>query len=315
MNAKQLTIFTSIDRDRIGECRARGEFFWLDLTSPSEEQIVELGEFFGLHELAVEDTRKFDQRPKIEPYGEYAFMVFFGVHLLDGEPTPLEVHAFVHGDYMITVHREDCVELDGLRVRLQRSAAGVEMLVIYRVLDALTDSFFPLLASLDDEIDTLADDIVAKENKEHLQRIFELKRMLVQLRRVVSPQRDMMARAADQLLGLPGLEVDAHDYFRDVYDHMIRISEMIDTNRELLTGTVDLYLSTAANRQNEEMKQLTVMASIFLPLAFIVGFFGQNFRWMVDHIDSRTDFLIYGIGSLVVSTVVLMAYFKRRRYW
>jgi len=315
VNVGQLTIFTTIDRDRILECRAKDEFFWLDLSSPSEKQILELGELFGLHELAVEDTLKSGQRPKIDDYGDYAFVVFFGARLVDGVPKPLEVHLFVHGGYIITVRQEACDELDALRLRLGKIKRGVEIFVVYRILDALTDSFFPLLANLDDEIDRLGDDIVAGPTKEHLQCIFALKRTLVELRKVVSPQRDLLARAVDQLLDIPGLESDAHDYFRDVYDHMIRITDMIDTYRDLITGTVDLYLSTVANRQNEEMKQLTVMATIFLPLAFVVGIFGQNFGWLVEHIATLRAFLIYGVGSLVLSLAALAVYFKRQRYW
>ena len=110
------------------------------------------------------------------------------------------------------------------------------------------------------------------------------------LRRVVTPQRDLLARGVDDILEIPGLEADSRNYFRDVYDHAIRISDQIDSYRDLLAGTRDAYLSVVSNRLNQITKQLTVVATIFLPLSFIVGFFGQNFKWMVVNIDSEADF-------------------------
>ena len=107
------------------------------------------------------------------------------------------------------------------------------------------------------------------------------------MRKVVTPQRDLFASSVDQIAELPGLQLDERDYFRDIYDHLIRISDLIDSYRDLLSGATDLYLSTVSNRQNDVMKQLTVIATIFLPLSFITGFFGQNFGFMITHISMR----------------------------
>ena len=141
-----------------------------------------------------------------------------------------------------------------------------EQFLLYRVLDALTDSFFPVLADIDDEIDELEAAVLANPTDEQLERLFALKRQLVAMRKVVTPQRDLFARSVDQIAELPGLQLDERDYFRDVYDHLIRISDLIDSYRDLLSGATDLYLSTVSNRQNDVMKQLTVIATIFLPL-------------------------------------------------
>jgi magnesium transporter len=131
------------------------------------------------------------------------------------------------------------------------------------------------------------------------------------MRKVITPQRDMFARAGDDIISLPGLQPGTRDYFRDVYDHLIRISDLIDSYRDLLTGAMDVYLSTASNRLNAIMKQLTIIATIFLPLAFVTGFFGQNFGWMVEHVDSLTAFLPLGGGGLLVPAVALLVYFRR----
>jgi magnesium transporter len=181
------------------------------------------------------------------------------------------------------------------------------------VLDALTDSFFPVLSAMDDDIDAAEDAVIEQPTDEVLQRIFALKRDLVAMRKVVTPQRDIFARSIDQLAALPGLQLDERDYFRDIYDHLIRISDLIDSYRDLLSGATDLYLSTVANRQNEVMKQLAVVATIFLPLTFITGFFGQNFAWLVRYgINSEAEFWVFGIGGLVLSCVALAVWFQRK---
>jgi len=130
----------------------------------------------------------------------------------------------------------------------------------------------------------------------------------------ILPQRDLLARAVDDILEIPGLESDSRDYFRDVYDHAIRISDQIDSYRDLLAGTRDAYLSVVSNRLNRITKQLTVVATIFLPLSFIVGFFGQNFKWLVVNIGSAADFFAIGIGSLVLSVLGLLIWFRRGSY-
>jgi len=309
-------VLDAIDRERIAALRARGEFFWLDLAAPTTEQIDELGELFALHPLAIEDTKEFDQRPKLDEYPGSVLLVFYGVHHApvgeDAEPQPVEVHIYISGDFIITVHHDPCRHLFDIGKRLREQRPESEEYIVYRILDALTDSFFPLLSQVDDEIDELEDAMIQTPSEEQLHRIFSLKRELVALRRVVTPQRDLLASGGDLIQRVPGLEEDAaHDYFRDVYDHLIRISDLIDSFRDLLSGALDVYLSTQSNRMNQVMKQLTIIATIFLPLTFVSGFFGQNFGWLVNHIDGETSFLVYGIGGLVIPVILLYVYFRR----
>ena len=130
-------------------------------------------------------------------------------------------------------------------------------------------------------------------------------------RRVVSPQRDVFAQLAAGTVDLPALDQDSRRYFRDVYDHMIRLADMVDTQRDLLTGVIDVYLGMVGNRRDQVMKQLTLIATIFMPLTFITGFFGQNFGMMVRHINSAASFWVFGIGGLVVSCLLLYWWFRR----
>jgi magnesium transporter len=307
--------FSSIDEDRIQELLREDRFFWLDLDDPSDDEVRTLGRLFGFHPLALEDTHAFGQRPKLDDYGEYALLVFYGGPAQGKDMDELrEVHMFVSGSYLITVHRAPLPELHEERNKIDGRAIHSEQFVIYRILDALTDSYFPPLARVDDEIDELEDAMLAGPSNEQLDRVFALKRALVHMRKIVTPERDLFASSIDQLADLPGLQLDERDYFRDVYDHLIRISDLIDSYRDLLSGATDLYLSTQANRQNEVMKQLTIIATVFLPLTFLTGFFGQNFAWLVRNIASAWVFWVFGVGGLAISCLLLAVYFWRKRW-
>lgn len=306
---------TKIDEGFVNDHLARDHFFWLDLSSPSAEEIGELHELFGFHPLALEDAQHFGQRPKLDVYGDHIFLVFYGSGAQEGDAEELlqEVLMFVSGKYLVTIHQGPLPALQEQLSRLDGQLLHSEQFVLYRVFDALTDSFFPPLARMDDEIDELEAAVLAGPTDAQLQRLFAMKRSLVTMRKIVSPQRDLFARSIDQLADLPGLQLDERDYFRDVYDHLIRISDLIDSYRDLLSSTTDLYLSTVSNRQNEVMKQLAIVGTIFLPLSFITGFFGMNFSWLVNTgITSTWSFFVLGLGSMVATCLLLMRFFKQR---
>ncbi len=304
-----------IDREAIAGLLQRDEYFWLDLIDPGEEDVAALGELFSFHPLALEDMVKRGQRPKLEDFGEQMFLVYYGAaESKEGGIELEEVHAFLSGGYLVTSHQRRCAVLEEARQRFEDQAPRSEQFVIYRVLDGLTDSFFPILDRLDDHMEQLDGEIFSRPQPRQLEEITALRRDLVALRRVVTPQRDLLARGIDDILEIPGLEADSRNYFRDVYDHAIRISDQIDSYRDLLAGTRDAYLSVVSNRLNQITKQLTVVATIFLPLSFVVGFFGQNFKWLVEAVDSAEAFFALGIGSLVLSLVGLLFWFRRGSY-
>ncbi|MCW2971641.1 MAG: magnesium and cobalt transport protein CorA [Solirubrobacterales bacterium] len=305
----------TIDEAAIKDHLAHDQFFWLDLTTPSSKEVDALRELFGFHPLALEDAAHFGQRPKLDRYGDYIFLVFYGARDVPSSEADLlrEVQMFVSGKYLVTLHQDQLPVLDEQRERLKGVLLHSEQFLLYRVFDALTDSFFPLLSRIDDEIDVLETAVLAGPTDEQLQKLFAMKRELVAMRKVVTPQRDLFARSIDELADLPGLVLDERDYFRDVYDHLIRISDLIDSYRDLLSNTTDLYLSTVSNRQNEVMKQLAIVGTIFLPLSFITGFFGMNFGWLVTKgITPTWTFFVLGIGSMLATCVLLLRFFKRK---
>jgi magnesium transporter len=300
------------DADRIRSLCRSGEFFWLDLEAPSDEELDEVAGLFGLHPLAVEDTKEMGQRPKLDDYGATALLVFYGVHVTE----LVEVHLHLSGSWLVTIHRDPCAHLHSAKDRLDTEPPRTEEEAVYRVLDALTDSFFPVLDHVDDRIDELMDAMIERPDPAQRHDLFDLRRRLVDLRRVVGPQRDVMARGGDLVERLPGLEADeARDWFRDIYDHLLRIAEQIDSYRDLLSGALDVYLSTVQNRLSEVTKQLTLVATIFLPLTFVTGFFGQNFGWLVHHISTWEAFVGYGLGSMVLSAGLLWWWFDRSGFF
>jgi Mg2+ and Co2+ transporters len=247
----------SIDRDSIAGLLERDEYFWLDLTDPGKDEIDALGEIFSFHPLALEDMLKRGQRPKLDDFGDYMFLVYHGVgEVEDGSQIALEeVHAFLSGGYIVTSHQGRCSALEEARERLEAKSPRSEQFVIYRVLDGLTDTFFPVLDRLDERMERLDGEIFDRPLPSQLEEITTLRRELVALRRVVTPQRDLLARGVDDILEIPGLEADSRNYFRDVYDHSIRISDQIDSYRDLLSGSRDAYLSVVSNRLNQITKQ------------------------------------------------------------
>jgi magnesium transporter len=258
-------------------------FFWLDLQGPTEEQLHRIASKFGLHPLTVEDARTFNQRPKLEEYGSYIFLVAYGVDpgTSSGGPLLRELHMIVSGHFVVTIHRRPLTALEELRARYDEHPLRGEQFLVYKILDAMTQTFFDF----------------------------------VSMRRVVSPERDVFARDAERIAELRGLEGDGRLYFRDLYDSLNRVSELVDSYRDLLSGAADMYLSTVANRQGEVNKQLTIIATIFLPLTFLTGFFGQNFSFLTDHVLNTTlAFAVLGIGLLFVSILGFVIYFRRKRW-
>jgi magnesium transporter len=303
-----MQVLTSIDRPAIERLRAADEFFWLDILTPTAEEVEEIAELFDLHPLVTEDLQKFGQRPKIDDYDDSLHIVFYGVEHYE----PVEVHLIVKGEVLITVRRLECAPLHTAKDRIDALDHTREEYAVYRVLDALTDSFFPLIDSIDDAIDELEDRVVEGDDPKCLHKIVSLKGRLTDLRRRVHPQRDILATAGNLFERLPGFtEEGAHDYFRDVYDHLLRISDSIENFRDELTSMLDVYLSAQSNRLSRWVTRLTVIGTIFLPLTFLTGFFGQNFAWMEEHIKSAGTFIGLGIGLELFSIVALLVWFRR----
>jgi magnesium transporter len=287
-----------------------GKLLWLDLADTGPDTIALLRDVFKIHPLAVEDAQEFDQRPKIEDYDDFVYLVAYGARGLD-QPF-VEVHCFYAEHFFVSVHRDETPAIADACRRLSHLPTDRRLVALYRLLDSLVDTMFPFLSAFDDRIDTLQDQVFAKPTENELAAMFALKRQLVDMRKLITPQRDMVASVLSQVISIPGMTPESERYIRDLYDHLIRISDMVDSYRDLLSGSLDAYMSVVSNRLNDVMKQLTIIATVFLPLSFLTGFFGQNFGWMVDRLGSLGVFLGLGLGTEVVAALGLLLLFRRR---
>ncbi len=292
------------------------QFFWLDLEGVDDEAADLLEHTFGIHHLVVTGAQAFGQRPKIEDGDDYTSVIAYGVTAGPSGPRPLEVHLLLAEHYVVSIHRDPCPPFDGVRARVEQhrpsDVQSPQIALAYLLLCQLVDSFFPVLEDFDNTIDELEDAVLVRPTEAQLGQLFEMKRSLIGIRRVVTPQRDMFAGVAAGVTEIPGVDDQGQRYLRDLYDHLIRISDLVDSYRDLLTGVMDTHLSTVSNRLNQVMKQLTIIATIFLPLSFLTGWFGQNFAILVNGIRGRVAFAVFGVGLEVLCVVGLLYLFKRR---
>jgi magnesium transporter len=295
---------------------APGTLRWIDVTGLDEAEIRLMGERFNFHPLALEDCLHKDQRPKAEEYGEYVFIVTQGFECPASEEAELvwhELHAFLGADYLVTVHHEEIPALTQIWKRVASDGPlfkrGVDF-VYYLLADRIVDDNFPVLDHIADELEDIEDAVLTRPRQHDLNRIFALKHQLVLMRKVLSPQRDVLAVLSKR--GDARISEKTSLYFRDVYDHLARIVESIEGNRDLLGNALDAYLSAVSQRTNEIMKALAILSAVFMPLTFITGFFGQNF----EHLPFNSDTLMWAmLGSLVASPVGLLLWFKRRNWF
>jgi magnesium transporter len=289
-----------------------GTVRWIDLRAQDEASLKLLADRFGFHPLTIEDCLHVDQRPKLEEYGDYLFVVIHGFSCPSGKPDQMmahELHAFLGANYLVTVHEDPIEPLE----KVWQRAAGEPVLgrrgpdfLLYLVADAVVDANFPILDVVADALEEIEDAVLERARRADLQRIFSLKRTLVEMRKVLSPQRDVFSLLSKR--GDPRVSEKTSLYFRDIYDHLYRIAESIEAARDLLGNALDAYLSMSANRTNEIMKRLTLLSAVFLPLTFITGFFGQNF----DHLPFHSDLFMYSMIAtcgLIPTAMVLL--FKR----
>jgi magnesium transporter len=293
-----------------GLCEA-GTFFWIDLEAPSHEQIEDIGSRLSLHPLAMEDTRDWGQRPKLDVYDDHVFLVFYSAEMRDDAIALIEVHLFISGRWVVTVHRDPCPALESLAADDGR--AGSEAETVYRILDALTDAYEPIVGEVEAKVDALELEVFERVRQSQLERIYRLKQDVGGLTRRVSAQRDAFPATSAAVLALPGLEPGGEAYLRDVGDHLALAAGEFQRQAMDLHSLTDTYFNANTNRLNMLATRLSVAATFFLAWTLVTGFFGQNFGWLVRSIDSQRDFVIFGVGLLVVPTIVLAAYFWRRR--
>jgi magnesium transporter len=310
---------TGATQQGIEQAAAGGAFFWLDLDihdpGPDDDVTGLLINTFHFHPVAVQAADQFGQRARIDDYDDFVHIITFGV--ADDGKSVAEVHCFVTEKFIISIHQGNCPALATVRGRIANhhstDVAAPQVAIFYLIMDTLVDSFFPVLSDFDDSIDDLEAAILKNPTEEQLGTLFGMKRQIMTIRKVITPQRDMISSLNSGMVTIPGMTDQGSAYFRNLYDHLIRISDLVDGYRDLVGGAMDTHLSMVSNRLNVIMKQLAMIATIFLPLGFLTGFFGQNFAWPIAHLQAGgAYFLFLGIGSEVVAIAILLILFKRR---
>jgi magnesium transporter len=301
----------ALDGDSLGTAARRRSFFWLDVLGADNDEIRAIGKAFGLHPLAVDDSIQFGQRAKLDPYDDYVLLVTFGWS--PDEDGLVEVHCYYSERYLVTVRRDEAPALDAACDRIARALhVGKDpVMVLHEVVDTLVESFNEPLEALDDRLEQIETEIVEEPAQSQVREILSMRRELATLRKAIGPQRDLFGHLTTGVEELPGMTDDAQHAFRDLYDHLYRLGETMDASRDVMTGALDVYLSSSSNRLGVINKQLTVIATIFLPLSFITGFFGQNFAFMVRHVGSWAAFLVLGIGLELLAGAAIFVLFKK----
>jgi magnesium transporter len=289
---------------------------WMDLTGDIEQETRDLPELFGISPLTLDMLREKRERARLRSDNDYYYLSVHGLTFdpaTDQGQTP-KLDLVFGGTFLLTAHPEPLSWLDELR---QSGAGNGHVMgrgvafLLHAVLDALVDSYFPVLDLIDDEIDELENlTVTARSNVQG--RIFRIKRTLAQMRRVISPQVELITSLVTRTDDL--IPAAAQPYFTDVHDHLVRAFEVLDSYRDLMSGLLDVYLTTVSNQLNSVMKQLTVYATIFFPITFITGVFGQNFAHSPQVEHDNGYFFWYVLIGMTLITLAQLAYFRWKRW-
>jgi magnesium transporter len=286
---------------------------WVDVSDPTEEDLRTIAREFGLHPLAIEDCRNRHQRPKVDEYAGYYFVVLYEATQLSGRIALAELAIFLGRDYVVTVHTGPIRAIPTAE-RLWRASTDLadrgSGLLAYLLIDAVVDDYFPLLDELSDRLDELEDRVFQATDTGGVEEMFRLKKDLLHLRRVVGPLRDVFNTLLRR--EQPVFSRETSVYFQDVYDHLIRVTETIDTLRDVLGTTMDAYLSVSNTRMNVVMKRLTAIATILMSVTLIASVFGMNFAHMPE-LAMRYGY-VGALTAMLGVAAVLYAYFRANRW-
>lgn len=290
---------------------------WVDMIGPTDADIAVLRDVFHFHPLAIEDATHREQRPKVDEYEGYVFLT---IHVPEQHPVAGgdvvldEIDLFAGNGYVVSVHERPIPALADAVGRIRRAAPTLRPFadyVLYSIVDACVDMYFPIIDELDDLLDGIEDRLLAAPTPETLHQLFTSKQALAHLRRVAAPLRDLFNTLTRRDLAF--LRPQVLVYFIDVYDHLLRITDMIDTQRDLVAGAMDIYLSAVNNRLNENVSRLTVITAALALAAVVTGLYGMNFDILYPDIHWRYGFA-FALG-LIGALWAAMIYVFRRLGW
>jgi magnesium transporter len=290
---------------------------WININGLNHEDAIEkLGNHYALHPLTLEDIVNISQRPKIEEYDDYLFVVLKMLYYDKDENIVSEQVSFILGEnYVLTFQESDIDVFDGVRERIRHGKGRIRGLgsdyLLYALIDAVTDQYFVIIETMGNKIEDLEDNLFNGYTKDEISvQIQNLKREVLRIRRNVFPLREIINKIEKN--ESPLIKDKTLHFFRDIYDNIIQISENIDIYREMIWGLMDMYMTTISNKMNEVMKVLTIMATIFIPLTFIAGIYGMNF----DNIpELHYEYSYYILWAVMITLFIgMIIYFKRKKW-
>lgn len=293
---------------------------WVDFQGASNEEAEPiLRDRFHFHPLAIDDALQENHSPKLDDWGSYLYIVMHTILFdpVENEVKTIELDFFVGKNYLVTHHDAPVAAVDHIWQVCQRDERTMKEgpdHLLYRILDDIASDYMPVVEKLDLAIDDLEDEIFAGKDSGVLERLFSLKRSVLYLRRVLAPQREVLNRLGRDQYD----QIDTRDrvYFRDVYDHLVRLYDIIESVRDLIGGTMETYLSVINNRMNEIMKTLTVITTLFMPLSFITGFFGMNFFQpsLALHVWTGLPALLATFAIVFLTPLVMFGWMRHRKW-
>lgn len=301
--------------------RDRKGLLWVDFLGEPEEHAEPILRSFGFHPLAIDDALQETHTPKIDDWGDYIYLVLniLSYKKEDGvfESEIDELDIFLGKNYIITHHDQILTAVEDAWAACQRDARhlqdGADHL-LYRIIDTAVMGYMPLIEQIDQQIDNIEDQVFDRPHPSTLEQIFALKRLLLTMRRILLPQREVLNKLARDEYRV----IDPKDriFFRDIYDHLVRLHDLNESLRDLVGGVLDTYLSATNNRMNEVMKTLTIITTLFMPITFITGFFGMNFFEPVANLVGWTNRQVFEItAAFILALPIFMYFWMRRRTW
>jgi magnesium transporter len=289
---------------------------WINIEGLHDVDLISrLGKHFGFHPLTLEDVLNCGQRPKLEDYGDYHFMVMKSLYHKDEELEIEQISFFLSGTYVITLQEVPGDSFEAVRERIRHGKGQIRKMgpdyLLYALVDALVDEFFPVLEAYGERVEELEDEVIDKPTPEILNEIHRIKRELLLVRRTAWPEREVINALQREEAHL--IRPETRVFLRDCYDHTIQVIDMVETYRDLASGLLEVYLSSASNRLNEVMKVLTIISTIFIPLNFIAGLYGMNFHRMPE-LDWRFGYP-FALTLMLTVGVLLVIYFRRKRWF
>ncbi len=293
--------------------KQKGTLVWVDIPFPANEDFEFLKETFNFHPLALKDSAQAFHYPKLDDYKDYLFLVWNDLKTNEDKLKLTELDIFLGENYLVTLHKGEIEELEqAYQLCLENGFIGKGTdWVLYYLLNSMVNDYFGFIDQLSDAIDLLGDKIFKEFKERHIKELFNFKHKLLLVRKVVAPEREILNLLSRY--GSPLIKTETIIYFQDIYDHLIRITDLIDTLRDVISGTIDIYLSIVSNRLNEMMKKLTILATIFAVLTLITGIYGMNFQYMPELKWTYGYFVI--LGLMFVVSILLLVYFRVKKWW